>query len=1639
MAIRQVLNPLLTLLWRTICLFVLWPIRFIATVLEFIFFLFSERQWIAWLLALWVIAAVWIRFQPEIMDEVDYIVRCILRPLYEELLDSILDPARQVYNALICWWNGFEQIRRIFGAVFLDLLIECDMYVEPFIEFSVLLREFFTSFTIFISGDILNDEWDLIPTAESLGRLVRLIMDNLCCFCNDLCCIFDLIAQFFENPNTHCFINASWNALIKLIQLIFRIIASFIQLQLSERPRLFDIACAICEATKCLGQSVQDSLQFLWEKFIGLFELPDFICPITRVVCIILKAITLIWDIIVSIDQFFVGDYDPPFDQLWIQARSVDPFPADPADRGLVECICDIVNWINFVGEAIGFPAIDWCCAFRYSSRSIVDGVEIAVEGIFQSIRLQNYFFCKDETCVNWDPLFEDLRAYIACPCQYFLLLELFVPLEIWDCICDGFLAFADITLGVWRFIVDLFQCILETFGQFPFQFPEPDQLLQGIKGLFEAFFCVFGSLLGCGEEFEAIGCALSLFITEPIRFFFDLINVEIEDIVVRLAGSFLIVLVGTEEPPQSGILQGLGMVAECLGIPGGELLIELADALRDARGTIEEAIVALIQGLIALFTGDLAGFADAVMDFFILYFTDFPALVIELIGSVFSEIFTGGTSGKRAFQEILYQRYGPPVPLKNSSGDSWRERRSSIYVLTAEWNGTTSCDLLMANYDGMRLSQLPKDKMAEVMSCFTLRDASRILVEKFGPTTVHDIAYNPEAIKRIKDQFISGFKAYKAKKFSIPEDIESTSKGSAEDAELEALLHKEGIYDPIARRSVIGAIKAREAYDHGRGFRWFLRRAAGLPEDYKQDNMSAIIENMHRSVFRAADLVLRSFSERIKRRAIREAHREFQEKSADINQRLYHFAEAESRKAESSSSRQRSEKAKRREQVRNELRSSVLKVTNGTTYKGEDGAQIMNVTRLRENLHAVMREWQSSFLLPRTPEAYVNRLKVRRVFMRVKRRFFGYEGDEAASRALGELHQKVIALWKKNGVYDLHERTLVDIEKRFIIGEDCDCEYVMRVIDGIIDVLTACITGEKVPPDIDCATGEPARKKRSLDDALSKNISLPWYEKPWAKTEWMKTLFKDAGWKPDPATQTPWISPRSKRLGLNAEQQNLQKRWIEDPWNLDLLWQSSVGQLPTRKLLIDLWIGHSSPSKSYAKPYTKPYINAKKEFGKRGLIGPEEFNLTTIIFDVIAAIANLFTGGNESGESVLDNVFDFITNTNLDEEEGEVGLLFYLLFPLLCNFESNIDCSRGLGIKKGYLYTIIFYAILIFIIGDLFPFIPELWFAILTFDPELPLVRVVPIIPAGISSVVFWTIIFSGLTVSFYWSPRCFPALPICLANEICSLLRCIFVPCILWPAGCLVNPMAAGTCLPCPERNEFVDCEELGFTNIFANILFAIARWLPGVYDFLIYTCIVGNIRTGDCLGPLIPFAFIRQLLIRFDYGDDPIPAADEACFWKTLFANIWPAIFIIWLVSKFLEFFWDLFIDLFRKIIAWIRATPLAILFPSSDEQEFIMEDEFGAGEEQLAAEIGDGGVDSEESIIPIPQYVPQAQPRRRPLTLRRRKPKGLVERVGGIAETALESTASFTERQILPRMSSSTSQSTQPSSVTKTKTV
>ena len=299
---------------------------------------------------------------------------------------------------------------------------------------------------------------------------------------------------------------------------------------------------------------------------------------------------------------------------------------------------------------------------------------------------------------------------------------------------------------------------------------------------------------------------------------------------------------------------------------------------------------------------------------------------------------------------------------------------------------------------------------------------------------------------------------------------------------------------------------------------------------------------------------------------------------------------------------------------------------------------------------------------------------------------------------------------------------------------------------------------------------------------------------------------------------------------------------------------------------------------------------------------GPAGWNLYDYLTVLVEDITSYMLGVQSDSWFNDFKIWLLNPNTDIEDAPDNVGLSYWLRFEFTCHFPQSLNCSIGVGLELGLLYTLIAFVAIAVLGAYVLPPI-TIPFQMLTY-------------PLAIAAI------FGA--IAYHWSLWCLInlSLPMCLADDLMAFLDKIFLSC-LSPLVIPTYMIAGDTCPVDPARFiDFINCKDIGVSDGIQNILFGFF-WLFGAgaitFALQIYTLLIGWWFPAS-------YTVMEATLNAYALAHETNIARMQFCFFLTIFSAAGP-IAILLFVGIVLATLVPIGVNFARSFVQMFQATPAA----------------------------------------------------------------------------------------------------------------
>ena len=169
----------------------------------------------------------------------DTLFRTLLGPFFQDVLFSILQLVRLVYDAIVPLYNYYSTIFGQITSGSIAIAIRCDLstVVQTIRLILITFISLFKSVTDFASGNtlynnVMVNEWNITQTLVNGQMVISSQQKIASCICDGLTDVFDLFFVVVSTPHLPRAINHLFNIPISLIQEIIQIMPPYSKMPL---------------------------------------------------------------------------------------------------------------------------------------------------------------------------------------------------------------------------------------------------------------------------------------------------------------------------------------------------------------------------------------------------------------------------------------------------------------------------------------------------------------------------------------------------------------------------------------------------------------------------------------------------------------------------------------------------------------------------------------------------------------------------------------------------------------------------------------------------------------------------------------------------------------------------------------------------------------------------------------------------------------------------------------------------------------------------------------------------------------------------------------------------------------------------------------------------------------------------------------------------------------------------------------------------------------------------------------------------------------------------------------------------------------------------------------------------------------
>lgn len=164
----------------------------------------------------------------------DTMFRTLLGPLFQDVIFSIMQIIRLVFDAIIPIYNYYSTVFGQITSGSVSIALKCDLMIiiETFKLLVFSFIELFKSVVDFAGGqsidnNIMVNDWNITKAMSNTQDIIGKQEELASCVCNGLTDILDILFVAFKTPHFPRLLNHAWNIPISLIQGFLQILPPY--------------------------------------------------------------------------------------------------------------------------------------------------------------------------------------------------------------------------------------------------------------------------------------------------------------------------------------------------------------------------------------------------------------------------------------------------------------------------------------------------------------------------------------------------------------------------------------------------------------------------------------------------------------------------------------------------------------------------------------------------------------------------------------------------------------------------------------------------------------------------------------------------------------------------------------------------------------------------------------------------------------------------------------------------------------------------------------------------------------------------------------------------------------------------------------------------------------------------------------------------------------------------------------------------------------------------------------------------------------------------------------------------------------------------------------------------------------------
>lgn len=261
-------------------------------------------------------------YQVEILEAIDEVWHDAIFPAYHDVLQPLLTAIKDLYDVLIPWYNLFVAAIPDTIIFTVELFVECDLatWQESIDTFANIIVVFAQETEIWVVKVVNNQgaDYNWFRLIKSITAFIETLIDKIGCLCYELSWLWCTIFDILDSDNLAIAIDQFLNSILTLLDIILDWIIDLITVDFKNNP-IPDFAPAfdrLCNSSLALGSWITDITNIVISDFVNNeFMVPDFGRIFGEAFCVVIRVVQAVFDLLaneyVVITDIITCDEDP--------------------------------------------------------------------------------------------------------------------------------------------------------------------------------------------------------------------------------------------------------------------------------------------------------------------------------------------------------------------------------------------------------------------------------------------------------------------------------------------------------------------------------------------------------------------------------------------------------------------------------------------------------------------------------------------------------------------------------------------------------------------------------------------------------------------------------------------------------------------------------------------------------------------------------------------------------------------------------------------------------------------------------------------------------------------------------------------------------------------------------------------------------------------------------------------------------------------------------------------------------------------------------------------------------------------------------------------------------------------------------